>query len=70
MQIFCVCNTKSQGSFNIKIEKKMKQTVLAYVFYNENVTDIPLLIIDPFINTVRTLSRSMMIRNTLSLLVN
>lgn len=70
MQIFCVCNTKGQGSFNIKIEKKMKQTVLAYGFYNENVTDIPLLIIDPFINTVRTLRGSMMITNILSLFVN
>lgn len=48
----------------------MKQTGLTCGSYNENAPDILLLIPDSFINTVSTLSRSMMIRNALSLLIN
>lgn len=48
----------------------MKQTDLTCGSYNENAPDISLSVPDFFINTVSTLSRSMMMRNALSLLIN
>lgn len=48
----------------------MKQTDLTCGSDNEDAPDMPLISLDSFINTVSTLSRSMMIRRALSLFIH